>query len=77
VPLARLVSRPFSGAVRDGVLALGVSSTEVAAVGLVALSGRSRRAGRRAAAGAPEPPGASVAGCTVDADAEVRDVRRG
>jgi BASS family bile acid:Na+ symporter len=41
VPLAWLVSRLFSGAVRDGVLALGVSSTEVAAVGLVALAGGS------------------------------------
>ena len=39
VPLAWLISRLFSGAVRDGVLALGVSSTEVAAVGLVALAG--------------------------------------
>jgi predicted Na+-dependent transporter len=41
VPLAWLVSRLFSEAIRDGVLALGVSSTEVAAVGLVALSGGS------------------------------------
>ena len=41
VPLAWLISRLFSGAVRDGVLALGVSSTEVAAVGLVALAGGS------------------------------------
>ena len=41
VPLAWLVSRLFTGAVRDGVLALGVSSTEVAAVGLVALAGGS------------------------------------
>lgn len=41
VPLAWLVSRLFSGAVSDGVLALGVSSTEVAAVGLVALAGGS------------------------------------
>jgi hypothetical protein len=41
VPLAGLISRLFSGAVRDGVLALGVSSTEVAAVGLVALAGGS------------------------------------
>ena len=41
VPLAWLISRLFSGAVRDGVLAVGVSSTEVAAVGLVALSGGS------------------------------------
>ncbi len=38
-PLAWLVSRLFSGAVSDGVLALGVSSTEVAAVGLVAIAG--------------------------------------
>jgi predicted Na+-dependent transporter len=38
VPLAWVISRLFSGAVRDGVLALGVSSTEVAAVGLVALA---------------------------------------
>jgi len=41
VPLAWLISRLFSGAVRDGVLSLGVSSTEVAAVGLVALAGGS------------------------------------
>jgi hypothetical protein len=41
VPLGWLIGRLFSGAVRDGVLALGVSSTEVAAVGLVALSGGS------------------------------------
>jgi BASS family bile acid:Na+ symporter len=41
VPLGWLVSRLFSGPVRDGVLALGVSSTEVAAVGLVALAGGS------------------------------------
>src|SRR4029079_12924610 len=41
VPLAWLISLLFSGAVRDGVLALGVSSTEIAAVGLVALAGGS------------------------------------
>jgi hypothetical protein len=41
VPLAWGISRLFSAPVRDGVLALGVSSTEVAAVGLVALSGGS------------------------------------
>lgn len=41
VPLAWLVSQPFEGSVSDGVLALGVSSTEVAAVGLVALAGGS------------------------------------
>jgi hypothetical protein len=41
VPLAWLISRLYSGPVRDGVLALGVSSTEVAAVGLVALAGGS------------------------------------
>jgi bile acid:Na+ symporter, BASS family len=40
-PLGWLVSLAFSGAVGDGVLALGVSSTEVAAVGLVALAGGS------------------------------------
>ena len=40
-PLSWLVSRPFDDTVRDGVLALGVSSTEVAAVGLVALAGGS------------------------------------
>ena len=39
VPLAWVASRPFDGAVSDGVLALGVSSTEVAAVGMVALAG--------------------------------------
>jgi bile acid:Na+ symporter, BASS family len=38
-PLAWLVSLPFSGAVSNGVLALGVSSTEAAAVGLVAIAG--------------------------------------
>ena len=41
VPLAWLISRLFDDAVRDGVLALGVASTEVAAVGLVALAGGS------------------------------------
>ena len=40
-PMAWGVSRLFAGPVRDGVLALGVSSTEVAAVGLVALAGGS------------------------------------
>jgi BASS family bile acid:Na+ symporter len=39
VPLAWAASRPFDGSVSDGVLALGVSSTEVAAVGMVALAG--------------------------------------
>jgi bile acid:Na+ symporter, BASS family len=37
--LGWLVSLAFSGAVSEGVLALGVSSTEVAAVGLVAIAG--------------------------------------
>jgi bile acid:Na+ symporter, BASS family len=41
VPLAWLVSRLFDDPVREGVLALGVASTEVAAVGLVALAGGS------------------------------------
>ena len=41
VPLAWAVSRLFDEPVRDGVLALGVASTEVAAVGLVALAGGS------------------------------------
>jgi predicted Na+-dependent transporter len=36
---AWLLSRPFSHAVRDGLLAVGVSSTEVAAVALVSLAG--------------------------------------
>jgi bile acid:Na+ symporter, BASS family len=40
-PLGWVLSRPFDGAVSDGVLALGVSSTEVAVVGLVALAGGS------------------------------------
>jgi BASS family bile acid:Na+ symporter len=40
-PLAWAIGRPFAEPVRDGVLALGVSSTEVAAVGLVALAGGS------------------------------------
>lgn len=39
--LGWLVSLAFSGAVSDGVLTLGVSSTEVAAVGLVAIAGGS------------------------------------
>ena len=41
VPLAWLISQLFEAPVSDGVLALGVSSTEVAAVGLVALAGGS------------------------------------
>jgi len=41
VPLAWAVSRLFDDTARDGVLALGVASTEVAAVGLVALAGGS------------------------------------
>ena len=41
VPLAWAVSRLFAEPVREGVLALGVSSTEIAAVGLVALAGGS------------------------------------
>ena len=40
-PVAWLIGLLFSGAVADGILALGVSSTEVAAVGLVALAGGS------------------------------------
>jgi bile acid:Na+ symporter, BASS family len=40
-PLAWAVSRLFAEPVREGVLALGVSSTEVAVVGLVALAGGS------------------------------------
>lgn len=40
-PLAWVVSRLFEDATREGVLALGVSSTEVAAVGIVALAGGS------------------------------------
>src|SRR4051812_46667262 len=51
VPLAWLISRLFSGAVRDGTLALGVASTEVAAVGLVALAGGSAVLALRALAG--------------------------
>lgn len=38
-PLAWAVGRLFDGPVREGVLALGVAPTEVAAVGLVALAG--------------------------------------
>jgi hypothetical protein len=37
--VAWLVGRPFGGSVRDGLLAVGVSSSEVASVGLVALAG--------------------------------------
>ena len=40
-PLAWVVSRLFDDAVRDGVLTLGVASTEIAAVGIVALAGGS------------------------------------
>jgi predicted Na+-dependent transporter len=39
VPLAWVLGRAFDGPVRDGLLALGVAPTEVAAVGLVALAG--------------------------------------
>jgi predicted Na+-dependent transporter len=39
VPLAWVLSRLFDSPVREGVLTLGLSSTEVAAVGLVALAG--------------------------------------
>jgi predicted Na+-dependent transporter len=39
VPLAWALSRLFASPVREGVLTLGLSSTEVAAVGLVALAG--------------------------------------
>jgi predicted Na+-dependent transporter len=38
-PLAWALSRAFAGPVRDGVLALGLAPTEVAAAGLVALAG--------------------------------------
>lgn len=37
--LGWLVGRPFSGPVQDGVLATGLSSSEIATVGLVALAG--------------------------------------
>lgn len=37
-PLAWALSRAFGGAARDGVLALGLAPTEVAAAGLVALA---------------------------------------
>lgn len=37
--VAWLLGRPFSGSVRDGILCLGVASTEVASVGLIALAG--------------------------------------
>lgn len=39
VPLAWVTSRLFDSPVSDGALALGVASTEVAAVGMVALAG--------------------------------------
>ena len=39
VPSAWVISRLFESPVREGALALGLSSTEVAAVGLVALAG--------------------------------------
>ncbi len=34
-----MVSRPFAGATREGILSLGLASTEVASVGLIALAG--------------------------------------
>lgn len=37
--LAWLIGRPFSPLIRDGLLAVGLSSSEVAAVGMVALAG--------------------------------------
>ena len=37
--VAWLISRPFTNPTQDGILALGLSSTEVASVGLVALAG--------------------------------------
>jgi predicted Na+-dependent transporter len=37
--VAWLLARPFTGSVRDGVLSLGLASTEVASVGLIALAG--------------------------------------
>jgi bile acid:Na+ symporter, BASS family len=37
--LAWALGRPFSGGIRDGLLACGLSSSEVASVGLVALAG--------------------------------------
>jgi bile acid:Na+ symporter, BASS family len=40
-PMAWAVSQLFAGSAREGVLALGVASTEVAAVGLVAVAGGS------------------------------------
>jgi hypothetical protein len=56
VPLAWVASRPFDGAVSDGVLALGAASTEVAAVGMVALAGgRAALPARRCLACSPEP----------------------
>jgi predicted Na+-dependent transporter len=39
VPLAWAIGRLFDGAVREGVVALGLAPTEVAAVGLAALAG--------------------------------------
>jgi BASS family bile acid:Na+ symporter len=39
VAVAWLVGRPFAPLVRDGLLAVGLSSSEVASVGLVALAG--------------------------------------
>jgi predicted Na+-dependent transporter len=37
--LAWIVSRPFAGTTRDGILSLGLASTEVASVGLIGLAG--------------------------------------
>lgn len=51
VPLAWLLSRLFDSPVREGVLTLGLSSTEVAAVGLVALAGGDAALTLRALAG--------------------------
>ncbi|HYB24854.1 MAG TPA: bile acid:sodium symporter, partial [Solirubrobacteraceae bacterium] len=39
VALAWVIGRPFAPLVRDGLLAVGLSSSEVAAVGMVALAG--------------------------------------
>ena len=77
VPLAWLISRLFSGSVRDGVLALGVSSTEVAAVGLVALAGGSAVLALGALTGSLVVSALAGPLCSARSPAEASDVAAG